>query len=307
MGGHGAFTRCVEIALQQHGVIATRQAVDAGVSYDAVYRRVKSGALLPLLPGVHRIREYPETWQQPLMAGCLWAGASAVASHRAAARALGLLESAPTEVLMVRRKKPIPQVRLHHTDTLPRCDLTTVQGIPTTTASRTLIDLGGVCRPDTVERCLENALRTGLTSIWHLIERLEELGGPGRNGTGVMRSVLRSRDPRLIPTASELEALLWQTIASSSLPLPQRQVVITDREGFVGRVDFAYVEQRLVIEAQGAKWHLGHERWLNDMERRSRLMLAGWRLLEVAWMDVVRRRATVIARIHEALRVSPRG
>lgn len=306
MGGHGAFTRCTEIALQQHGVIATRQAVDAGVSYDAVYRRVKSGALLPLLPGVHRLREYPETWQQPIMAGCLWAGPGAVASHRAAARALGLFESAPIEVVMMSRKKQIPQVRLHHTDTLPVCDVATAQGVPTTSPSRTLIDLGAVCRPDTVERCLENALRMGLTSIWHLIERLEVLGGPGRNGTGVMRALLRSRDPRLAPTASELEALLWQAIASSSLPLPQRQVVITDSDGFIGRVDFAYVEQRLVVEAQGAKWHLGHERWTNDMERRSRLMLAGWRLLEVGWKDLVRRRATVIARIQTALRVSTR-
>ncbi|HJR45430.1 MAG TPA: DUF559 domain-containing protein [Actinomycetota bacterium] len=241
------------------------------------------------------------------MAACLWAGDEAAASHRAAARVLGLLEDGPKEVVMVARKKPVPGVRLHHTDTLPPCDRTIREGIPLTTASRTLIDLGAVCREDTVERCLETALRTGLTSIWHIIGRLDDLGGPGRNGTGVMRAVLRSRDPRLVPTASELESLLWQAIESSSLPLPQRQVVVTDQDGFIGRVDFAYVEERLVIEAQGAKWHLGHDRWLDDMERRSRLMLAGWRVLEVSWKDLIRRRETVVERIHQALRVPTRA
>ncbi len=242
------------------------------------------------------------------MAACRWAGPEAVASHRAAARLLGLgVEHAPTEVLVTQRKKAPHNVKIHFTDTVDSCDVTRHRGVPVTTASRTLIDLGAVVGTRSVERALESGLRAGLTSIWHLIDRLEVLGAPGRNGTGVIRSVLRQRDPRLAPTESELESMLWQIIRTSHLPLPERQFVISDARGFIGRCDFVYPAACLVVEAQSARWHLTKDRWLSDMERRNRLTLAGWRLIEVPWQDVVRRPRLVIERLDQALRVTMVG
>lgn len=66
-------------------------------------------------------------------------------------------------------------------------------------------------------------------------------------------------------------------------------------------MDFAYPERRLVIEAQSIRWPTSQERVLSDMERRTRLMLAGWRVLEIPWRDVVRRRRKVVERIARAL------
>ncbi len=195
---------------------------------------------------------------------------------------------------------------LHYTKALPPCDVTRVGGIPVTTASRTLIAMGAVVRQPVVERGLEAALRSQQTSIWYLIDRLDELGRPGRDGVACIREVLRERDPRLAPTASELETMLSQVISGSALPEPERQVAVYDADGFIKRVDFAYVEQWVVIEAQGARWHLGRKKWLEDMERRNRLTLAGWTVIEVPWQDVVRRPDVVIERITSALRaVSP--
>jgi very-short-patch-repair endonuclease len=170
-----------------------------------------------------------------------------------------------------------------------------------TTASRTLIDLGAAAPTAEVERAFEAAIRLGLTTPWHVVSRLDELAACGRNGVGVMRTVLRRRDPRLAPTESELETRLWELLADSHLPVPERQYYVADRDGVIGRHDFVYPEQRLVIEAQSARWHLSQEAWRRDMDRRNRLTLAGWRVLEVGWQDIVRRPRKVLTTIESAL------
>jgi len=158
-----------------------------------------------------------------------------------------------------------------------------------------------------VERALEAALRLGLTSIRHLIGRLDAVAASGRNGVGVIRAVLRDRDPRLVPTASELESMLWQIISNSHLPRPERQFAISDRDGFIGRCDFVYPADRVVVEAQSALWHLQRDKWLSDMERRNRLTVAGWLVIEIPWVDIVLDPQKVIDRLDEALRVTKVG
>lgn len=297
--------RCIERALGQWGVITLDEALECGISPSAVRRRVDTGRWICLYRGVYRLREIEPSWQQALMAGCRWAGSTAAASHRAAARLHGLgLDYAPTEIVLDRRKKAPRSLKLHFTEALPGRDVTSVAGIPVTSASRTLIDLGAATSVPVVERALESALRQGLTTIWHLIGRLDELGKPGRNGVGAIRTVLRNRDPRLAPTGSELETMLSVLIGRSHLPAPERQFNIYDAGGFIGRTDFAYPAQFLVLEVQSARWHLEKDRWLSDMERRNRLMLLGWRILELPWQDIVRRPHKVIERIDAALRVA---
>lgn len=299
----------MQLALEQHGVIGADQAMALGLSMSAIQRRVQSKRWIPLHRGVYRLREVAPTWEQALMAACIWGGPNAAASHRAAARLIGLgLDQAPTELVLGSIAKRAPRsIRLHRTDTLEAVDVMRMNRIPVTTASRTLIDLGSVTSAAVVERALESALRQGLTSIWHLIGRLDELGKPGRRGVATIREVLRDRDPRLVPTASELESMLSVLIRNSHLPAPERQFSIFDSDGFIGRTDFAYPAHFLVLEAQSATWHLQRDRWLGDMERRNRLMLLGWRVLEIPWIDLVRRPRTVIERIDSALRVAVVG
>ena len=290
----------MKVALDQWGVLTLAQATEAGMSVSAVQRRCSSGAWIRVHSGTYRLRESAPTWQQSLMAACLWA--QAAACRRSAARLLELgCEDAPIEVVSPHRARRARGVVVHHTDTLPACDLTRRHGIPVTSASRTLIDLGSAASRFAVERAFEAALRQGLTTPWHVVSRLDQLGACGRNGVGVIRSVLRNRDPRLAPTESELESRLWEILSTSHLPLPVRQCIITDADGLIGRHDFVYLDHRLVVEAQSARWHLTHEKWKSDMDRRNRLVLSGWKLLEIAWQDVIRRPRQVVQRIETAL------
>ena len=46
-------------------------------------------------------------------------------------------------------------------------------------------------------------------------------------------------------------------------------------------VDFAYVEQRVAIEADGWESHAGRVRWEYDRERDAMLLRQGWRVVHV--------------------------
>ena len=96
-------TRIAELAVAQHGVITSRQALELGLSRSAISRLIRSGAWITLFPGTHRLCESPPTWEQTVAAACLWGGDGSVASHRAAVRLHGLgFETAIPELYIPR-------------------------------------------------------------------------------------------------------------------------------------------------------------------------------------------------------------
>ena len=66
--------------------------------------------------------------------------------------------------------------------------------MPTTNATRTLIDLGSVVRADALETALERALLARITNLDRLLRRFFELAA-GRPGPAALRSLLVERDP----------------------------------------------------------------------------------------------------------------
>ncbi|MBA2505834.1 MAG: hypothetical protein H0V29_07805, partial [Thermoleophilaceae bacterium] len=88
------------------------------------------------------------------MAAVLAAGPGAVLSHRAAAVLHGLLKYAgPSIEVTAPRRREIPGLITYESDLAPD-EVTLVDGIPVTTAARTIIDCTAVCN----ERALGHAL-----------------------------------------------------------------------------------------------------------------------------------------------------
>ena len=73
----------------------------------------------------------------------------------------------------------------------------------------------------------------------------------------------------------------------------------------VARVDYAYPEARLAIEADGYRWHSGRVRWEQDRARLNELTLLGWRIIHVTWSELIRNPEAVVARIRTALTGTP--
>jgi very-short-patch-repair endonuclease len=306
----GAEWGCLALAERQHGVIDWCQARRLGLSADTIGRKETSGRWIRLLPGVYRIHGARSSWRQNLMASCLWAGNGAVISHRAAAELWGLRGTWPSIVELTSiQKTPPPGIRmaLHRTKTMAEIDVTELDALPVTTVSRTLVDLGAVVRPEKVGVALDDALRRHLTSIPLLHRHLARLGGHGRRGAGVLRSLLEERPLGYVPTHFEFEDRLARAISQSSLPAPRRQYAIYDDVQMVARVDFAYPQVKLAVEADSYTWHTGRAEWKRDILRRNAVKVLGWQIYEVIWDELMRHPDKVVADINKLLcRMSPR-
>lgn len=228
-------------------------------------------------------------------------GPAALVSHRSAA-ALWRLEGAREGFIEITspRSKSRPGIVLHVSALEPR-DISAVEGIPTTNVSRTLLDLGAVTGQEVVEAALDDALRRGLTSLPRLRWLLEQLGGRGRRGAGVLRTLLKERDTKTAPPESVLEARLIQVLRRARLPKPTPQFQIRDRGRLLARVDLAYPDVQLAIEADGYRYHSGRVAWQRDLERRNRLTSRGWRVIHVTWADITSGGKEIVTDIRRAL------
>lgn len=267
------------------------------------WARMSSGRWLEILPGVYRIAGTPRSWPQDLMAVCLWGGAGTAASHRAAA-ALWELEGFREGILECSTDRRIRRGELDlviHRATLRRFEVTSRGRIPVTTPARTLLDLGSVASPDAVERALEDALRKRLTTVSRLTSALERSGGRGRRGTGVLKRLLDPRGSDQAALESALELELRRLLKKARLPEPVRQFEIRDGDSLIARVDFAYPELRLAIEADGYRYHSGRSAWQRDVSRRNQIVMQGWRVVNFTSEDLRRRPLEAIAQIRRAL------
>jgi G:T-mismatch repair DNA endonuclease (very short patch repair protein) len=95
------------------------------------------------------------------------------------------------------------------------------------------------------------------------------------------------------------ETRLRLLIHRSGLPVPVAQLEIRHERRFVAQVDFAFPEQKLAVEYDGA-WHGEPSQLTKDRTRMNRLLAAGWRVLFVTAADM-HHPATLLDRIAAAL------
>jgi hypothetical protein len=89
------------IAARQHGVVARRQLLVAGISASWIDKRLDKGLLIRVYPGVYRVGHMAPSVEADYMAAVLACGEGAVLSGPAAAMLLGLIR---------RRQAPRPDV-----------------------------------------------------------------------------------------------------------------------------------------------------------------------------------------------------
>lgn len=140
-----------------------------------------------------------------------------------------------------------------------------------------------------------------LTTLSGLHLVLAEAGAHGRRGTALLRRLLAARDGDFVPPESELEALLVSVLSGAGLLEPARQLRLGGEDVPLGRVDFAYREGRLVIEADSRRHHSS---WLDqeaDRRRDAALAAEGWQVLRVTWDQLTHRPDEVVAAVRGVL------
>jgi len=296
------FERVAAVFSSQHGLATWTQLMMAGVTRHEIGTAVASGLLVRVQPEVYALRGAPASTRRDLLAACL--SADAFASHRSAAALWGL----PTpgarrpEIVSATRHRPrVTGVIVHRTDRLDRVDRTIREGIPTTALARTVLDLGAVARPWDVELAMEDAvLRLG-TSIRALRDCLNRVGTRGRNGTGVLRTILAYRDPDMAGPEGALNLALVRLFRRHRLPpsIPEHRLRGLDGERV--RLDIAWPEVKLGVEGDSRRWHAGRL----DVQRNARKANVyadlGWTVYHYTWIDVRYRPAAVIDQLQRFL------
>jgi very-short-patch-repair endonuclease len=175
-----------------------------------------------------------------------------------------------------------------------------VDGIRCTDAAQTLIDVAGRLAVEGLEDAFERARRLGLVSTEALARRFELVGGKGRAGTPKVRKLLANARPG--PLESKLEGRVWRLLRASALAEPTRQLrVDRPRTGRWYRIDFAWHDVLVAVEAEGFEWHGSRAQWKADRVRVAELERLGWRVLVVTWDDVTVRPAETVERIAAAV------
>ena len=295
--------RCLELATEQGGIVRKIDALALGVSERAIQRLVASGRWRQPFPGVVSPAGAEPTYDLWLRAAILAGGDGTTGSHRSAARVLGFdgFEAETTVEITSPRRIRWPGVIAHRSDLQFQHDTTRVEGLRVTTATRTLIDLPSVVRPERLEAALDSALVKGLTSTTYLERKLDEAGTKGRRGAAVLKGLLESRRASQGPTESELERMFTRNVVRRHrLRMPVSQFPLMDNQGEM-RIDFAYPDLLLAIEVLGWQFHLGRRRWERDLARHNRLAAQGWMILYFAWSDVVHRPDFVADKVQAVL------
>jgi len=174
------------------------------------------------------------------------------------------------------------------------------RGLPTTSALRTVADLGG--RDPLTEGVVaaDLFLHAGLASIPDLSTHVA--AHPGAKGIARLRRVVELAEPK---TESSMESRLRMLLVLAGLPRPEVQVAIHDDQGrFLGRPDMLYRAHGLALEYDGRNHR---DRLVDDNRRQNGLIGAGYRVLRFSAPDVYGARETVVSQVRQALLMAPGG
>ena len=217
------------VATRQHGIVSIRQLYAAGLTRDAVKRRVAAGRLHRLHHGVYAVGHAAIGNEGRWMAAVLASGPSAALSHRSAAELWRMLAPQPGPVHVTIRsaagRRPGRDISLHRSPSLPVAATTLLDGITLTTPARTIQDLRRTASLDEVRRALREAQ----------FMRLDVGTCYGRDGE---------------LTRSRLERDFLRLCRRHRLDRPEVNAHVGEYE-----VDFVWRERRLVVETDGWQAH----------------------------------------------------
>lgn len=289
--------RAASWAATRHDVVSVPQAVALGLSAQSVRRLVRRGTWQRLHRGVCWTRPAcPVPTATALVAARLFAGGltvpAGVVGGRSAARLWGWDDSrtpwVPELVLPPESRRAQPPGVRYRWHRLADADVAVRGGMPLTSAERTLRDLAPRLPFDEMLVMADAALRSRSTDRATVTALAD--GVPRAH-----REALLAADGR---AESAFESRVRAELIRAGVAPPVLQYVVRSAGGgFIGRVDLAWPERRLVVEADGAAVHASAMALRDDVRRQNALVAAGWTVLRFTWADL----GAIAGRVRAAL------
>lgn len=274
------------LAGRQHGVIARRQALTAGMDVAAVRRSVRSERWRRVAPCVYHFPGHPDTWERRIWVAHLHAGPESVIAARSAARwhRLGPISGDPVELHVTRTAtRALPGTVRHRANDLDPSHTTVVRGLPVTTPARSIIDLAPLVSAARLAKILETAHVDKQCPVEAVAAMLDSLRRPGKRGVRALTAALDEVGPGEGMARSELEALLDHVIELSGLPAPLHEAPLPSSGSILGFVDRTWPDARLIVEADGRRWHTRRRDIARDHDRSLEAARHGYLTVRLIW------------------------
>jgi very-short-patch-repair endonuclease len=286
------------MAARQHGVIATRQLAQLGITHSAIRRRVAAGRLHRLHWGVYAVGHSRVSTHGRWLAAVLACGPDALLSHRSAAALWGIRSHPPGPVDVTvpgRGRRRRQGIRVHVSRQLGPEVAARRNEIPVTSVPRTLLDLAETLHFDLLERAVAEADRLELLDLADMDRLLSR--SRGRRGRRRLTVLLATG---VAPTRSGLEQAFVRLCRDFELATPEINVAVAGLE-----VDALWRGLRLIVEVDSWEFHRGRDAFEHDRARDAQLQLAGYRVIRVTWRALSREPAKVAETIRRLLASPP--
>jgi hypothetical protein len=294
------------LAARQGLFFSRTQAQRLGATNRMIERRLDTGrwvrpaTALYALPG-HRLDSCGRRWAATLSL------VGSIVSHEAAAE-LNHTPSVPRGrvVITVPRggTNRSPFATVHESLWLPSSHLIAIDGLPVTDRIRTLLDLSAVLRPGRLAEVITHELACRTVDPDALTAAYEVWRCRGRRRCTWIARLLDAHlgEP---PVASELERAFRKLVRVGGIDQPDGQVRFGWLPPAPGTVDFAYPNERLIIEVDGRSWHTRDADFERDRRRDVEATLHGWRVLRFTCRQVRHEPEYVLDAIRRARRLPP--
>ena len=291
------------LAALQQGQVSRRQLLRRGLSPDAVDRRISSGRLLVIRPGVYAVGYLTETSRARCATALLDAGPGSLISHLSSAAEWRFRLPAPlvVDITNPRRLRSRDGIRIH-TRAIDPAEVRYRDGLPITSPAQTLFDLATMLGARPLAEAANEAFVLQLLDLDDLRRVLER--NPRRKGSTAFRRLLATLDPEDRRIRSPLEARLSAFLRARRFP-PWEQNVRLEIGGETIEPDVLWRHERVVVEADGRDPHLAPLTFASDRRRDRRLRVEGWEPVRVTSEDLDSRPDELDADLRSLLGISP--
>lgn len=288
-----------ELGVSQGGAIRLDQALDAGMTRNQIKYRLRTGRWSHLVRGSYLVTAMTTTDDHLRAAVASLPGA--VVSHEAAAVRHGLAHvprGLATVLVHTQTTHDFPGVLVRRCHDIEASHISRLDGLPTTTIPRTIVDLAAILTERHLAAVLDDAVVSRKVGVGEIADVACAVGRAGKPGTQSLRAILEQRTGAAL-LGTPLERMGNELLLGIEGATPEFEYPIPWRVDL--RFDAAYPDHKLAIEWDSRRWHTQVAAFQKDRSRDRQAVLHGWRILRFTWEDVNDRPQAVVSAVRVAL------
>lgn len=273
------------IASEQDGLFSLAQAVDAGVDRRVVQRAAHAGVIAAIGSGVFHFVATPIDHRRRIRAAVMAVGGVSRASHESCLHlhdVIGIELDRPVVVVPPLHRASHDAIRVHRfRDDHPEHHAL-VDGIPTFTLARAIVDVSSVFSSSRMEHVIDQVTITKRqVSLGAVARAFRQVNHRGRQNIGMLDGILDERLALGSVDRSTLERAVDELIALTDLPRPLKEFPVPSLAPGEGFADRAWEDAKLILEIDGRTHHERRRAMRRDRARDRAAAVMGWHTARV--------------------------